>query len=73
MTPFIISLPYDYPYPSGGSWQIAKLWLLVYQQIINFCQNSYTIESRKYAPLFCMLASGKTGEEAYARDRDIAV
>ena len=29
-----------------------------------------TVVSRKYAPLFCMLASGKTGEGAYARDRN---
>ena len=28
--------------------------------------------SRVYAPLFCMLALGETGEEAYTRDSDIA-
>ena len=35
---------------------------------------SYTVGSHKYAPppLFYMLASGKTGEGAYARDRDIS-
>ena len=32
-----------------------------------------TVVSRKYAPFFCMLSSGKTGEGAYARDRDISV
>ena len=32
----------------------------------------YTVESRKYASVFCMLALGKTGEGAYARDRDIS-
>ena len=31
-----------------------------------------TIESRDYAPLLCMLASGKTWEGAYSRDRDVA-
>ena len=31
-----------------------------------------TVESCEYAPLFCMLASGKTGEGAYSRDRDIS-
>ena len=28
------------------------------------------IESHKYAPLFCMLALGKTGEGACAQDSD---
>ena len=32
----------------------------------------FTVVSRKYAPLFCMLASDKTGEGAYAWDRNIA-
>ena len=27
-----------------------------------------TVVSRKYVPLFCMLASDKTGEGAYAQD-----
>ena len=31
-----------------------------------------TVGSHKYAPLFCMLSSGKTGEGAYARDSDIS-
>ena len=34
--------------------------------------NINTVESRKYAPLFCMLASGKAGEGAYAWDHDIS-
>ena len=32
----------------------------------------YTVESRDYAPPFCMLALGKSGEGAYMRDRDIS-
>ena len=32
-----------------------------------------TVESRKYASLFCMLASGKTGEGTYVRNRDSSV
>ena len=35
--------------------------------------NIITIVSRKYAPLSCMLASGNTGEGAYARECDISV
>jgi hypothetical protein len=31
-----------------------------------------TVESRDYAPPFCMLALGKSGEGAYTRDRDIS-
>ena len=33
---------------------------------------SNTVESRDYAPPFCMLALGKSGEGAYTRDRDIS-
>ena len=33
---------------------------------------SITVESRKYAALFYILASGKTGEVAYAWDCDIS-
>ena len=32
-----------------------------------------TVESHQYVPLFCMLASGKTGEGAYVRECDISV
>ena len=38
----------------------------------NWQNFSPTVESCKYAPLFCMLASGKTGEGAYAQDHDIS-
>ena len=31
-----------------------------------------TVESRDYAPPFCMIALGKSGEGAYTRDRDIS-
>ena len=34
--------------------------------------NAITIESSNHAPLFCMLALGKTGEGAYAWDHDIS-
>ena len=37
-----------------------------------FLSYTNTVESRDYAPLLCMLASGKTWMGAYSRDRDIA-
>ena len=39
---------------------------------IEFEEVNITVESCDYAPLLCMLASGKTWEGAYSRDRDIA-
>ena len=36
------------------------------------CDNKHTVESRDYAPPFCMLALVKSGEGAYTRDRDIS-
>ena len=39
---------------------------------IKISTDTCTVVSRKYASLFCMLAPGKTGEGAYARDSDIS-
>ena len=36
-----------------------------------YTPHTCTVESRDYAPPFCMLALGKSGEGAYTRDRDI--
>ena len=69
--------------PTIGSMCTCPLWPIGYNSILLACVGSqlhcdccagspgvHTVESCKYAPLFCMLASGKTGEGAYARDHD---
>ena len=58
----------------AGARSLATALNLLYtiRPYMAFIHVSSTIESHTYAPLFCMLALGKTGEGAYVRDCDVS-